>query len=211
MIQTSPITHSEKRPFDRDAQYRAKRRSVILSAASAFRKKGYHNTSMIEIAKSLGLTKAALYYYVRNKEEILFESHLMTYHSMDIILREDNSNHHSGLDSLEAIFRSFVGLLTQSGVPMLTDVDSLTETHKAEVLTRRNTIERSVIKRVKVGQADGSIGDGDARLYVFFFMGALNWLNTWFDENGRMNGDDIADHFVMQLRRGIASPLPQTG
>jgi len=196
---------SIKAPFDRNVQFAAKRRSVILSAASAFRRRGYHNTSMVEIAKTLGLTKAALYYYVKNKEEILFESHVMTYETMDERLKSYRRNALSGLEILEAVFRDFVELLTQSGVSLLTDVDSLKGEWKSEVLTRRNKIERRVVDIVKKGQKDGSIRAGDARLYVFFFMGALNWLNAWFDAEGRLKGDDIADHFVMQLRAGIAA------
>ncbi len=193
-----------KAPFDRERQYSAKRRAVILSAASAFRRRGYHNTSMVDIAKTLGLTKAALYYYVKNKEEILFESHIMAYDSMDEVLKRKQANNQSGLDYLEKLFREFVGLLTQSGVSLLTDVDSLSGEWKDQVLSRRNKIERRIVRIVKDGQSDGSIRGGDARLHVFFFMGALNWLNAWFDTEGRLKGEDIADHFVAQLKAGIA-------
>ncbi len=192
-------------PFDRDRQFAAKRRAVVLSAASAFRRRGYHNTSMVDIAKTLGLTKAALYYYVKNKEEILFESHIMAYDSMNGVLAQKRADNQTNLEYLEMIFRQFVGLLTQSGVSLLTDVDSLSGDWQAEVLSRRSQIERSVVRIVKDGQADGSIREGDARLHVFFFMGALNWLNAWFDTDGRLKGEDIADHFVTQLRAGIAS------
>jgi len=195
---------SIKAPFNRDAQFAAKRRSVILSAASAFRRRGYHNTSMVDIAQTLGLTKAALYYYVKNKEEILYESHAMTYGTMDEVLKSYRKSELSGRETLEAIFREFVGLLTQSGVSLLTDVDSLKGEWKAQILSRRNKIERRVVDIVKRGQVDGSIREGDARLYVFFFMGALNWLNAWYDVEGRLEGNDIADHFVLQLRRGLA-------
>lgn len=198
----APATFKE--PFDRDKQFAAKRRAVILSAAAAFRRKGYHNTSMVDIAKTLGLTKAALYYYVKNKEEILFESHRMAYDSMDEILKQPREGHQSGLDYLENMFRQFVGLLTQSGVSLLTDVDSLSGEWQKDVLSRRNKIEKRVIHIVVDGQKDGSIREGDARLHVFFFMGALNWLNAWFDAEGRVNGEDIANHFVAQLRAGIA-------
>jgi len=194
-----------KAPFDRDVQFAAKRRSVILSAASAFRRRGYHNTSMVDIAKTLGLSKAALYYYVTNKEEILFESHAMTYDLMDEVFKTYRRSSLSGLDTLEAVFRDFVGLLTQSGVSLLTDVDSLKSEWRDSVLARRSKIERRVVDIVKRGQADGTLRPGDARLYVFFFMGALNWLNAWYDVEGRLKGDDIADHFVMQLRAGIAA------
>ena len=175
-----------------------------MSAASAFRRRGYHNTSMVDIAKTLGLTKAALYYYVRNKEEILFESHLMAYESMEEILKSPRAGK-NGLEDLENVFRDFVSLLTQSGVSLLTDVDSLSEKSQGVILARRANIEKRVIRLVELGHKDGSIRRADPRLQVFFFMGALNWLNAWFDSEGRLKGDDIANHFVEQLRSGITA------
>jgi len=109
----------------------------------------------------------------------------------------------SSIDYLAKTFRAFVDLLTQSGVSLLTDVDSLTGERQAIVLSRRAKIEKAVTVIVKTGQNDGSIRGGDSRLHVFFFMGALNWLNAWFEPDGRLNGDDIAEHFVAQLRFGI--------
>jgi len=95
-------------------------------------------------------------------------------------------------------------MLTQSGVSLLTDVDSLQDDLKEEIPARRNAIEKRVTALVKSGQKDNSIRQGDPRLHVFFFMGALNWLNAWFDPEGRLKGEDIGDHFTRQLREGIA-------
>jgi AcrR family transcriptional regulator len=158
---------------------------------------------MTEIAASLGLTKAALYYYVRNKEEVLFECHLMAYDAMDGILA---ANPKSGLalDRLETLFTDFVTMLTIEGVSVLTDVNSLKGEAKAEVLARRGKIERKIIRLVRNGQKDGSIRAGDARLHVFFFMGALNWLNAWYDSEGGTSGAGIARHFALQMRSGIS-------
>lgn len=194
-----------KEPFDREKQFAAKRRAVIASAGQAFRRKGYHNTSMVQIAKTLGLSKAALYYYVSNKEEVLFECHLMTYDAMDAILKTKAETASTRLDYLEALYIDFVRLLTQSGVSLLTDVDSLTDDNKALVISRRNKIERKIIRLVKEGQKEGSIRAGDARLIVFFFMGSLNWLNAWYDASGRLVDEDIARHFGEQMRAGIAA------
>jgi len=198
-IKTPPQDMSSKPKF------MVKRRAVILSAASAFRRRGYHNTSMRDIGDALGLTKAALYYYVKNKEEILFECHLMAYDAMDDILKRPQASDENGLDYLSAIFREFVTLLTQSGVSILSDVDSLGGERQAQILARRQKIESAVMTAVTLGQADGSIRAGDARLHVFFFMGALNWLNVWYDAKGRIKGEEIADHFTKQLQFGISS------
>lgn len=191
-----------KEPFDRDKQFSAKRRAVILAAGQAFRRQGYHNTAMTEIAANLGLTKPALYYYIRNKEEVLYECHLMAYDAMDEILSVKHGGA-SALDRLEALYIDFVNMLTGSGVSLLTDVNSLGDENKTDVLARRGKIEGKIIRLVKDGQKDGSIRAGDARLHVFFFMGALNWLNAWYDASGRLKGEDIAAHFALQMRSGI--------
>ena len=57
----------------RGAGHALKRDAVILAAARAFRERGYHNTSLDDLAASLKVTKPTLYLYVPNKEAILFE------------------------------------------------------------------------------------------------------------------------------------------
>jgi len=192
-----------KEPFDREKQYAAKRRAVIRAAGEGFRRRGYHNTSMTEIAKLLGLTKTALYYYVKSKEEILFECHVMVYDAMDAVLAEHKKMDGSGLDHLSAVFSELVKLLTRDGLSLLTDVSSLSGDWQAEVLSRRSKIEKQISRLVKKGMSDGSIRAGDPRLTTFFFMGALNWLNAWYDPEGRLDGEDIAAAFTQQMRMGL--------
>ncbi len=192
-----------KEPFNRDRQFALKRQAVIRAAGLDFCKRGFHNTSMTNIASNLGLTKAALYYYVKNKDEVLFECHQQAYDAMDILL-EKNIIGRNGMEQLENLFGDFVRMLTASGISLLTDVNSLSDVNKTKVLKRRGIIERKIIKIVKQGQSDGSIADGNSRLHVFFFMGALNWLNAWYDNSGYFKGEDIAKHFVKQMKMGIA-------
>src|SRR3978361_1927084 len=56
-------------------QYVLKRRALIREAGKAFSRKGFHNTSMNDVADVLNVTKPALYYYVKTKQEILYECH----------------------------------------------------------------------------------------------------------------------------------------
>jgi len=195
----------EPRPFDREAQYNAKRRAVIRSAAAAFRRRGYHNASMTEIAKSLGLTKAALYYYVKSKEEILFEAHIMVYDKMDELVKSVRGQGETGLEKLQILYGEFAQMLTRDGLALLTDIDSLNGENQQTVLKRRGRIERAVTRLVEKGMADGSIKKADAKVTVFFLMGALNWLNVWFESGGRLSGENIAQQFVAQMSVGVAN------
>ena len=194
-----------KEPFNREKQFAAKRRKVIRAAGEAFRRRGYHNTSMTDIAKALGLTKAALYYYVKNKEEVLFECHLMVYEAMAQVLEAPRSEGQSGLDYLTDIFTRLVELLTRDGLSLLTDVNSLSGEWHENVLAQRGNIERTITDIVTSGMKDGSIRNGDPRLTVFFFMGALNWLNAWYDPQARVDGAELSAHFAAQMRAGITA------
>ena len=202
---TGEKTKLLKEPFDREKQHGNKRRAVIRAAGEAFRRHGYHNTSMTEIAAALGLTKAALYYYVKSKEEILFECHIMVYDAFDECFRLHKSKGEQGLTQLSTIFSELVKLLTRDGISLLTDVSSLSGDWQKEVLARRALIERRVTNIVKRGMKDGSVQKSDPQLTVYFFMGALNWLNAWYAPGGRLDGDVIAAQFTAQMRRGLAA------
>ena len=206
MSNTSAAIEPVSQPFDREAQYSAKRRAVIRSAAAAFRRRGYHNASMTEIAKSLGLTKAALYYYVKSKEEILFEAHIMVYGKMDDLIKSVKGRGETGLEKLQILYGEFAHMLTRDGLALLTDIDSLKGEFQQTVLARRGKIERAVTRIVERGMEDGSIKLADPKVTVFFLMGALNWLNVWYEGGGRLSGDLIAEQFVAQMSLGVANP-----
>ena len=189
-------------PQKRQARFNAKRQAVILSAAKAFRRRGYHNTSMSDIAKSLGLTKPALYYYVSTKEEILFECHMLIYAAMQKAIK-NNTKSGTGLKRLKSLYGDFVRLLTKDGLALLADIDSLKGDNQKQVLQKRDKIENSVTKLVKQGIQDGSIAKRDAKITVYFLMGALNWLNVWYETDGRVSGEDITNTFVRQMADGI--------
>jgi AcrR family transcriptional regulator len=204
----STTVQSDKQPksaFDREAQYNAKRRAVIRSAAAAFRRRGYHNASMTGIADSLGLTKAALYYYVKSKEEILFEAHIMVYDKMDELIKGVRGKGETGLEKLQLLYGEFARMLTRDGLALLADVDSLKGEYQKIVLERRGKIERAVTYIVEKGMGDGSIRKADPKITVFFLMGALNWLNVWYEVGGRVSGDVVAAQFVTQMSNGVAN------
>ena len=68
----SPWSGRRRRPRDHEV----KREAVIRAAARAFDERGYHHTSLDDIAADLGVTKPTVYYYVANKEQLLFECFL---------------------------------------------------------------------------------------------------------------------------------------
>ena len=66
----------------REEQYELKRRAALEAAANAFNARGFYKTSLEDIAAELSVTKAALYYYFKSKDEILFECHTLAIQAM---------------------------------------------------------------------------------------------------------------------------------
>src|SRR5205085_2359834 len=87
-----------------------KRLAVLREAASSFNFKGYHATSLTEIATSLGVTKAALYHYFPNKNSLLaacFE------HAMDVAFSSLERARREGRNGRERLVQTLAGYLSQ--------------------------------------------------------------------------------------------------
>jgi len=84
-----------------------KRDAVIRAAARAFNARGYHHTSLDDIAADLGVTKPTVYYYVENKEQLLFECFLAGLHPIREAFRAAERAGGSGRERLSAVVRGY--------------------------------------------------------------------------------------------------------
>jgi AcrR family transcriptional regulator len=67
------------------ADERARMIEVYHKAAHIFQEKGFEATSMSDLAEALQITKAGLYYYIKSKQELLFD---IVSHAMDCLEQE---------------------------------------------------------------------------------------------------------------------------
>src|SRR6266436_1837075 len=84
----------------------ATRIDILKSAAKAFRRLGYHGATVETIAAALHMKKGNLYYYFKNKEEILFACHQ---YSLDRLLQMLDEVEHSGLTPDEKLRTLILG------------------------------------------------------------------------------------------------------
>ncbi len=78
-----------------------KRDAVVRTAARAFAERGFHNTSLDDIAKALDVTKPTIYYYVTNKEELLFQCFVTGLEPIRAALRAVKSGEGAGARAAE--------------------------------------------------------------------------------------------------------------
>src|ERR1700730_14350100 len=99
----SPWRASRERQHDREV----KREAVIRAAAHAFNLKGYHNTSLDDIASALQVTKPTVYYYVTKKERLFLECSAAGLEPIRTGLREARALEAPARERLNAVLRSY--------------------------------------------------------------------------------------------------------
>ena len=191
--------------LSRDRQAAAKRAAVLREAARAFRSKGYHRTSLDDVARLLNVTKPALYYYFRSKEDILFQCHMLSLDLGEQAMREARKRDGSGRDVLTWFLERYTELIASElgDIAMLSEVDALTGNNRRKVLWRRRQFDHWFRKLIAEGVADGSIRPIDPKVTVFFFMGAVQTMTRWYDPEGPLTGASIGRAFTDLLIEGL--------
>lgn len=192
--------------FDRDDQRNRKREAVLRVAASAFNRRGYANTSLDDIAASLGVSKPTLYQYFSSKQEILYRCHQLALDQGDAGIALAEVDRGSGLDKLFIYLLTYMrGFFGEIGAgPVLTDVDSLTPANRKKVVERRARISAATTRFVEQGVNDGSIVDCDPKLASLFALSVVNWMAYWYREDGPNTPDEIMSTFMMLFHSGLA-------
>jgi AcrR family transcriptional regulator len=186
-----------------------KRRAEILrSATAAFRRRGYHGASVEEIARALGMTKGNLYYYFRDKEEILFFCHD---YSLDILLKvlaRTGRTRGTAEVKLRTLLAAFIHMIIDElhGTALTLDLQALSPRLLRRVIRKRDRFDRAIRRLVQEGMDQGLFARGDAKLLTFAMLGAVNWITRWYDPRGAASSDQIAATFADFLVRGLRPP-----
>jgi AcrR family transcriptional regulator len=191
-----------------------RRTEILKSAAAAFRRRGYHGASVDEIASALAMTKGNLYYYFKNKEEILYACHEYSLDVMLNLLAEVQAQDIPPDQKLRRMMLSFVHLILDElqGTALTMDLQALSPGLLKRVVAKRDAFDRGLRGFVQEGQDQGTFAPGDPKMITFALLGAVNWIPKWFDPRGELTSEQIgqafADYLVGGLMRGTAPPLP---
>lgn len=191
-----------------------RRIDILKSAAAAFRRRGYHGASVDEIASALEMTKGNLYYYFRNKEEILYACHE---YSLDVLLAllDDVRAEASTPDQkLRRLILAFVHLLLDElqATALTIDLQALSPPLLGKIIVRRDAFDRGLREIIQQGMDAGTFAPGNPKMVGFAVLGAVNWITKWYDPAGPMTSEAIgqafADYLVGGLTRVPALPAP---
>jgi TetR/AcrR family transcriptional regulator len=183
----------------------ATRVEILKSAAAAFRKLGYYGATVEQIAAALHMKKGNLYYYFRNKEEILFACHEYSHDRLQELLDKVVRSTAPADEKLRRLITSTVHVILDElhGTALLLDLEALSPAHLKAVIVRRDRFDRGMRMILEEGIATGAFAPGDPKLLAFAMLGALNWIARWFNPGGPASSEDIATRFADYLIAGL--------
>jgi AcrR family transcriptional regulator len=202
----SPWSGRRRRARDHEV----KREAVIRVAARAFNERGYHHTSLDDIAAALGVTKPTVYYYVANKEQLLFECFLAGLKPIREALEEADRLDGSGRERLAAVIRGYAAAIaSEYGWCMVRAHDQdLGPEMRRQINALKSEIDQGIRRLLRDGMDDGSIERCDPKITAFALAGALNWIAHWYRADQPLSAGEIADVFVGFFERGL-QPRPR--
>ncbi len=180
---------------------------MLRAAARCFNEKGYSGSSLKDVAALLGLTDAALYYYVRNKEELVYLCYVRAADLGREALQKAIALETNGLDTVIAYLSEHIEIMVgeRGPIAIMSEIPSLKPQHRDEVLelSRRHSTRFEEILRA--GIDDGSIAPCDVRMTGNAIMGSINWIPKWYHGDPAI-GDTIVKEFPTILTKGLRSP-----
>src|SRR5262245_40722751 len=182
-----------------------KRVEILRSAAAVVRRRGYHGASMDRIARALRMTKGNLYYYFRDKEEILYFCHDYSVDLLLRLLRDVESAGGSPEARLRRLIEGVVHMILDElhGTALTMDVQALSPRLLRKVVVKRDRFDRGVRRLVREGMRSGAFAPGNPKLVSFALLGAVNWITRWYDPSGEARSDEIASAFSGFLLAGL--------
>lgn len=201
-----PAPTTEPRPPSRIEQKRRRRKAEIVRAAlRAFRERGYHQTTLEDIAARLGIRPSALYHYFPDKDALLYHCHVESLTEVMRLLDEAHARYEQPADQLAYLIREHVRVMTETleASPLAFEVTALSPDRAAEVIALRDRYEHGLRKILRRGKRDGTFRNVNPKTAVFAILGAINWIARWFDPEGAVDGRRLGTEFADLLVGGL--------
>jgi TetR/AcrR family transcriptional regulator, cholesterol catabolism regulator len=186
----------------------APRRAELLDVAiSLFYEKGYAHTTLQDIADRMGFTKAAIYYYAKNKEELLVEIYTAIVAPAITDAREiaatpavDGASQFVAL--VERHLQTFLHNIEANAV-FEVQIFSLSDPAKKRIQALAREYDSVLRKVFEKGVADGSITPGNPTIAVNAVIGMCNSAHRWYRPRGKSSVDQVIAELLAIVSTGI--------
>jgi AcrR family transcriptional regulator len=184
------------------------RDEILEAAAHIFSQKGYHASSMQDIAEAVSLQKASLYHHVHSKQEILLA---LLDRALDLLIERLEGVLAAPLapeEKLRAAIISYVEALTehrQLAAILLLEHRSLEPDLRERHIPRRDRFEGLWRSLIQEGLEKGEFSSSNPATAARALLGAMNWTITWYRPGGPRSGEEIAGQYADLFLEGLRS------
>jgi AcrR family transcriptional regulator len=190
----------------RRAPKRSRRDAILRSVGNVLRDSRLSSLTMQDIAVELGITKGNLYYYFKDKQDILYQCHMRCMDISLAALREALTADGSAEQKLRMLLVRHIGGILDEGFGgvLLTDLDNLGAAQRKRYVAKRDEFEAGVRQLIEAGVQRGEFQCADVKLAGFAALGAINWIPKWYRSDGALSSSEItgglADFLMRSLR-----------
>jgi AcrR family transcriptional regulator len=173
---------------------------VLEAAIEVFYTRGYDAATIQDVADKVGVLKGSLYYYIDSKEDLLHRILTESYEQSRVLLAEADALDAPPLDRLRHYFQAYV-LWYLRNVERVSiyfnDWKSLTGARRTEVLQQRAVYEQFIADHIDQAKRDGTVSEAiETKYAVFFLLGAVNGVPTWYRRKGPDSPEHIAEAYA---------------
>ncbi len=185
-----------------------RRAEIVGHAARLFDEKGYHRTSLGEIAAAVGIQKPTLYHYFRRKDEILFWIHEAV---IDVVLERYLARQGTAMSASQQLLEVIADILelneTRPGYARVffEQLRELSPDDRKIVREKRDRYFQLIEDLIEDGVESGEFRDVDTRLAAFSILGSCNWTYQWFRPEPGSSSRQVAYVFWDIAIRGVSS------
>ena len=182
---------------------------IVSAAAKVFRTKGYHAATVRDIADEVGILKGSLYHHFDSKEDLLYlvvkEPIAQMYRTISEIAAADGTAteklRRAISAHLEAFDRHYPHLFVY-----LRERESVKRRFREMIGFSPKEYERCWQQIIREGVETGEFrAELDIQVASYGLLGMLNWLYKWYDPQGRLSVQEVAEQFTSLALAGLAA------
>ncbi|WP_042356643.1 TetR/AcrR family transcriptional regulator [Bacillus rubiinfantis] len=173
-----------------------KKNDIIRSAISIIAEKGYEKTTMEEIAAQLLMTKGSMYYYFKNKEELLFACHMMIIEPSIEVIKEFKHRDLEPDEKIKGLIKDYI-MFEISEKSMFNVAGKLDQTFSAKylekILKKRDEFNHIFDELIWEGIEAGVFKNVNVKMARMMILAGMNSVQSWYKQDGTMKPEEIAE------------------
>lgn len=198
---SQPLSKSERR-----------RQEILQRATECFDRKGYANTTLDDIAKAVGIKREGIYYYFKNRAQILLNiiepQSIALVDGITAIVQDGKLDARAKfLAAIRNHLERFDRYCLEMTVSMRDGrFDGEPEVRQTMVRIWKS-YEAAWVRLIEMGQEEGSFRTiGDPKMLAFGILGMCNWLARWYNPRGSVTIEEVIEAYAELLSNGLFVP-----